>query len=90
MQSPLNWRFTLLFAVVLLAGCASTNSIASQSELMDPQHLQLAPPKVSSLSLSPQWWLELHTNSNPVQAKIALIRAQGGGYQASGTADLKS
>ncbi len=60
MRSPLNWRFTPLFAVLLLAGCASTDNIAPQSELMDPQRLQLAQPKVSSLAISPQWWRTLN------------------------------
>lgn len=60
MRSPLNWRFTPLFAMLLLAGCASTDNISPQSELMDPQHLQLAQPKVSSLAISPQWWRSLN------------------------------
>lgn len=60
MRSPLNWRFTPLFAVLLLAGCASSDNIAPQSTLMDPQHLQLAQPKVSSLTVSPQWWRALN------------------------------
>lgn len=60
MRSPLNWRFTPLYAVLLLAGCASTDHIAPQSKLMDPQHLQLAQPKVSSLTVSPQWWRTLN------------------------------
>ncbi|MBN5379910.1 efflux transporter outer membrane subunit [Serratia marcescens] len=59
MRSPFNWRFTPLFAVLLLAGCASTDNIAPQSTLMDPQSLQLAQPKVSSLAVSPQWWRAL-------------------------------
>lgn len=45
MRSPFNWRFTPLFAVLLLVGCASTDNIAPQSTLMDPQSLQLAQPK---------------------------------------------
>lgn len=60
MRSPLNWRLTPLFAVLLLAGCASTDNIAPQSTLMDPQNLQLAQPKVSSLAISPQWWRALN------------------------------
>lgn len=52
MRSPFHWRFTPLFAVLLLAGCASTDNIAPQSTLMDPQSLQLAQPKVSSLAVS--------------------------------------
>lgn len=60
MRSPLNWRFTPLFAVLLLAGCASTDNIAPQSKMMD--QLQLAQPKVSSLAISPQWW---HTLNDP-------------------------
>ncbi len=60
MRSPLNWRFTPLFAVLLLAGCASTDNIAPQSKMMDPQQLQLAQPKVSSLAISPQWWRTLN------------------------------
>jgi len=60
MRSPLNWRFTPLCAILLLAGCASTDNIAPQSKLMDPQHLQLAQPKVSSLAVSPQWWRTLN------------------------------
>ncbi|WP_337264164.1 MULTISPECIES: efflux transporter outer membrane subunit [unclassified Serratia (in: enterobacteria)] len=60
MRSPLNWRFTPLCAVLLLAGCASTENIAPQSKLMDPQHLQLAQPKASSLAVSPQWWRALN------------------------------
>ncbi len=59
MRSPFNWRFTPLFAVLLLAGCASTDNIAPQSTLMDTQSLQLAQPKVSSLAVSPQWWRAL-------------------------------
>ncbi|EFE95942.1 efflux transporter outer membrane subunit [Serratia odorifera] len=60
MRSPFNWRFTPLFAVLLLAGCASTDNIAPQSTLMDTQQLQLAQPKVSSLAISPQWWRSLN------------------------------
>ncbi|CAM4016277.1 efflux transporter outer membrane subunit [Serratia silvae] len=60
MRSPLNWRFTPLFAVLLLAGCASTDNIAPQSKMMEPQQLQLAQPKVSSLAISPQWWRTLN------------------------------
>ncbi|AGO56666.1 multidrug resistance outer membrane protein mdtp [Serratia plymuthica 4Rx13] len=60
MRSPFNWRFTPLFAVLLLAGCASTDNIAPQSTLMDSQSLQLSQPKVSSLNVSPQWWRALN------------------------------
>ena len=60
MRSPLNWRYTPLFAALLLVGCASTENIAPQSQLMDPQQLQLAQPKVSSLAVSPQWWRTLN------------------------------
>lgn len=60
-MNPLfNWRLTPLCAVLLLAGCASTDNIAPQSTLMDAQNLQLAQPKVSSLALSPQWWRSLN------------------------------
>ncbi|AHG19171.1 transporter [Chania multitudinisentens RB-25] len=60
MRSPLNWRFTPLCAVLVLAGCASTDNIAPQSTLMEPQYLQLAQPKASSLAISPQWWRSLN------------------------------
>ena len=60
MRSPFNWRFTPLFAVLLLAGCASTDNIAPQSTLLDSQSLQLSQPKVSSLNVSPQWWRSLN------------------------------
>lgn len=60
MRSPFNWRFTPLFAVLLLAGCASTDNIAPQSTLMDSQSLQLSQPRVSSLNVSPQWWRALN------------------------------
>jgi len=56
MSLPVRWRFTPLFGVLLLAGCASSNNIAPQSTLLDNQQLHLAQSKVSSLSISPQWW----------------------------------
>lgn len=60
MRSSLNWRYPRLFAALLLTGCASTDNIAPQSELMDPQQLQLAPAKASSQAISPQWWQTLN------------------------------
>lgn len=59
MSLPVSWRFTPLFAVLLLAGCASSNNIAPQSTLLDNQRLNLAQHKVSSLTISPQWWRNL-------------------------------
>ncbi|TPG64338.1 efflux transporter outer membrane subunit [Ewingella americana] len=60
MSLQASWRLTPLFAVLLLAGCASSDNIAPQSTLMDNQQLKLAQPKVSSLSISPQWWRSLN------------------------------
>ncbi|CAM3536700.1 transporter [Rouxiella silvae] len=60
MSLHVSWRFTPLFAVLLLAGCASSNNIAPQSTLLDNQQLNLTQPKVSSLAISPQWWRGLH------------------------------
>lgn len=59
MRSPFDWRSTPLFAILLMAGCASTNNIAPQSTLMDSQSLMLAQPKVSSVGVRPQWWRAL-------------------------------
>ena len=56
MSLPVSWRCTPLFVVMLLAGCASSNNIASQSKLLDHQQLGLTSQKVSSLAISPQWW----------------------------------
>ncbi|HDL7205215.1 TPA: TolC family protein [Yersinia enterocolitica] len=56
MSSPHSWRLAPLLVVLILAGCASSDNIAPQSQMLDNQQLQLAPPKVSSLALSPQWW----------------------------------
>ncbi|CNF20255.1 outer membrane efflux protein [Yersinia nurmii] len=56
MPSPHSWRVTPLFAVLLLAGCASSDNIAPQSHMMDNQQLQLAQPKTNSLAISSQWW----------------------------------
>lgn len=53
---PVSWRFTPLFAVLLLAGCASSNNIAPQSTLLNNQQLNLKLHQVSSLAISPQWW----------------------------------
>lgn len=56
MSSPHSWRLAPLLVVLILAGCASSDNIAPQSQMLDNQQLQLAQPKVSSLALSPQWW----------------------------------
>ncbi|MDX5630737.1 MULTISPECIES: efflux transporter outer membrane subunit [unclassified Brenneria] len=53
-------RLTPLFAVLILAGCASDNHIAPQSSLLDTRQLHLHQEKVSSLSISPQWWRGLN------------------------------
>jgi NodT family efflux transporter outer membrane factor (OMF) lipoprotein len=60
MSLQANWGLTPLFAVLLLAGCASSENIAPQSSLLNNQQLKLAQPKVSSLAISPQWWRSLN------------------------------
>lgn len=60
MSLQASWRLTPLFAVLLLAGCASSDNLAPQSTLLDTQQLKLAQPKVSSMAISPQWWRSLN------------------------------
>lgn len=60
MSLQASWGLTPLFAVLLLAGCASSENIAPQSSLLNNQQLKLAQPKVSSLAISPQWWRSLN------------------------------
>lgn len=59
MRSPIDGRFTPLFAILLVAGCALTDNIAPQPTLMVSQSLQLAQPKVFSRGISPQRWRTL-------------------------------
>ncbi|QTF09708.1 efflux transporter outer membrane subunit [Brenneria izadpanahii] len=54
------WRLTPLFAVLILAGCASSNNIVPQSSLLDTQQLHLQQAKAQSLTISPQWWRSLN------------------------------
>jgi len=60
MSLQASWRLTPLFAVLLLAGCAFSDNLTPQSTLLDTQQLKLAQPKVSSMSISPQWWRSLN------------------------------
>jgi NodT family efflux transporter outer membrane factor (OMF) lipoprotein len=60
MSLQARWRLTPLFAVLTLAGCASSNNIAPQSSLLDTQQLHLQQEKVSSLTIGPQWWRSLN------------------------------
>src|SRR5471032_381520 len=60
MSLQARWRLTPLFAVLILAGCASSNNIAPQSSLLDTQQLHLQQAKVSSLTIGPQWWRSLN------------------------------
>lgn len=54
------WRFAPLFAIVILAGCASDKNIAPQSSLLDMQQLHLQQATHSSLTIGPQWWRSLN------------------------------
>ncbi|MCE9881147.1 efflux transporter outer membrane subunit [Hafnia paralvei] len=71
MQFPIRGQFTALTAVLLLAGCASTNNIEPQSSLINSQQLQLSTSTNIAKAVSINWW----TAANDAQLNALMADA---------------
>ncbi|MBW7982016.1 efflux transporter outer membrane subunit [Enterobacillus tribolii] len=56
MRLSYRWQFSCLTAVLILAGCASTNDIGPQSTIITSQQLQLSPRSATASPVSLTWW----------------------------------